>query len=192
VGRPSYGSLQRLHSNFAFVEYEGRIIAGLTSIVFEIDKDVYYDIIIGSNGRPYGHPITRKETFRGSFKKALFKKSELDALLMNDSIGTHLARFGRRNDNEKKIVVDRQYDDKNKVSYNNFAFSSVDPRAHYDMAEREMVIYPMADRADNLFIGFGGVVLKNLRIELENSKFIQYTGEFIAKYITYFSEPLRS
>lgn len=157
---------QVLHSNYAYVVYDGFTIGRLDNVKFIIDKDVEYDVIIGSGGKPFGQPIVKMTKFSGTFTKGMFKVSEVDKVLMLDSVGNAHADY--------------------KESHNNYDFSSSNLTKFIDDDSKSFTLFPAT--FPSLAIAFGGVVIKKTEIDISNNKFIKFTGEFIGKFIEYFNQ----
>ena len=154
------------HSNYAYVAYGDNIIGKLENLKIRIVKDVEYDVIIGSGGRPFGEPIVKHTKFTGSFSKGMFKTSDLDNILMLDAIG---------NDHAGLVV-----------EHDNTDFSSSDLTKFIDLNKKSLVILPVS--FDSFSIIFGGIVLNNYEIEVVNNKYIRISSDFIGKYITYYNK----
>jgi len=161
----SWSNNQLLHSNFAFVAYDDKIIGRLESVKFIIEKDVEYDVIIGSGGKPFGQPIQKTTKFYGTFSKGMFKISELDKVLMLDSVGNAHADYGESH---------QMYD---------AGFNSANITKFIDDDSKSFVLYPAT--FPSLTIAFGGVVIKKTEIDITNNKFIKFSGDFIGKFIEY-------
>ena len=157
---------QALHSNFAYVVYDDFILGRLDNVKMIIDKDVEYDVIIGSGGKPFGQPIVKFTKFYGTFIKGMLKVSEIDKVLMLDSVGNAHADF----------------DEKHK----NYNFNSAEITKFIDDDSRSLTLFPAT--FPSLAIAFGGVVIKRNEIEISNSKYIKITGEFIGKFVEYYNE----
>jgi len=145
---------QILHSNYAYVVYD------------DVDKDVEYDVIIGSGGKPFGQPIIKTTKFYGTFTKGMFKVSELDKVLMLDSVGNSHADYGDEHDNTN--------------------FNSADITKFIDDDSKSFTLFPATH--SSLAIAFGGVVIKKHEIDITNNKYIKITGEFIGKFIEYYNK----
>ncbi len=154
------------HANQAFASYDGNIIGRLENLKMRIDKDVEYDSIIGSGGKPFGNPIIKHTKYYGTFTKGMFKISELDKILMLDAIGNEHA-------------------DPRADPHDNSDFSSNLYTKFIDTSKRTLTLFPVT--FGNLAIAFGGVTLKVYEIEVVSNKFIRINGEFIAKFMTYFN-----
>lgn len=157
---------QLLHSNYAYVIYDGLVLGRLDNVKFIVEKDIEYDVIIGSGGRPFGQPILKKTKFYGSFTKGMFKVSEVDKAIMLDSVGNAHADY--------------------KTNHNNFDFSSADLTKFIDDDSKSFTLFPSA--LPSLAIAFGGVVIKKTEIDISNNKYIKFTGEFIGKFIEYYNQ----
>jgi len=157
---------QLLHANFAYVVYDNEIIGRLDNIDMVIDKDVEYDVIIGSGGKPFGQPIVKMTKFYGTFSKGMFKESDVDKILMLDAVGNEHSDLG-----------------KDHVSS---SFSSANITKFVDTDAKSLTLFPAT--FSSLAIAFGGVVIKKHKIDLVNNKFIRITGEFIGKFIEYYNK----
>lgn len=164
-----YVDIKIAHANYAFAVYDSRIIGRLENLKIKIDKDVEYDTIIGSGGKPFGNPIVKFTKFSGTFIKAMFKVSDLDKVLIHDSIGNESANYGGSD-------FDLFSND----------FSSADLTRFTDTNKKTLTLYPIA--LDSFTISLDGVVMKAHEIEVIQNKYIRINGEFIGKSITYWNK----
>lgn len=162
----SWNDNKILHSNYAYVVYDDLILGRLENVRFIVEKDIEYDVIIGSGGKPFGQPILKKTKFYGSFSKGMFKVSEVDKAIMLDSVGNAHADY--------------------QTSHDNFNFSSANLTKFIDDDSKSFTLFPSA--FPSLAIAFGGVVIKKTEIDISNNKFIKFSGEFIGKFIEYLNE----
>lgn len=161
-----YQTNKAFHSNYAWVTYDGHIIGRLNGIKFRIEKDVEYDVIIGSGGKPFGKPLVKYTKFIGEFNKGKIKKSEIDKILLLDAIGNdHADRFGE---------------------HDNSNFNTANVTKFIDNDQKSLTLFLSA--FDTIAISIGGVVLKLYEINITNSKFIETNGTFIGKYIYYYDK----
>ncbi len=161
----SWADNQILHSNYAFVVYDGNIIGRLDSVKFIIEKDVEYDRIIGSGGKPFGHPIIKSTKFYGSFKKAMFRISEADKILMLDSVGN--AHADARTEHDPS----------------NFRSDIEGGTKYIDEPFKSLTVFPAT--LSSFAMSFGGVVIKRSEIDVINNKWITFSGELIGSFVEY-------
>lgn len=161
-----YVSNNAIHSNYGFVTYDGFVIGRLDNIKFRVEKDVFYDVIIGSGGKPFGNPIIKTTKYTGTFTKGMIKLSELDKILMLDAIGNEHAD--------------------NNGEHDSGDFSSAEITKFTDTNKKTLTIYPVA--LDGFTIALGGIVIKTHEIDISNNKFAKITGEFIGKFVSYFNK----
>ena len=160
-----YGDTKIVHTKYAYVIYGSTIIGRLLNVEFIIDKDVEYDVIIGSGGKPFGNPILKKTTFTGSFERGMFINNELERELMRDSIGNQHSDRDEENDPR--------------------SFSSADVTKYIDDDNTSLVIIPAYTTNQAFAIAFGGVVLKRTKLLFKNNSFATVSSEFIGKFMEY-------
>jgi len=154
------------HSNYSYVAYGDHIVGKLENLKLTITKDVEYDVIIGSGGRPFGEPIIKTMKFGGSFTKGMLKISELDKVLMLDSIGNDHADWRSEHDSSD--------------------FSSANLTKFIDLNNKSLTILPIA--FDTFTISLGGIVLSSQEIEIVHNKYIRINANYIGKHISYYNK----
>jgi len=170
-----YGSNQILHSNYAYVVFNGNTIGRLEDVEFVIDKDASYDHIIGSGGAPFGQPIRKTIKFSGSFSKGMMITSALaDNDLLLSAVGKDHANLGESHDPEN--------------------FSTFNSTKFIDNTAGRLVLIPRdqvtpdgqdLDREPRIMLALSGLVITKLRIKSMNNSWIKMDGTFIGKYLDY-------
>jgi len=173
--RLGYISSQIIHSNYAYVIFNGTTIARLEDIEIVIDKDTVYDHIIGSGGAPFGQPLRKTIKFSGSFTKGMLV---VDNLVDNDLILSAVGK-GHANQGEEHTA-------------NNF--STFNSTKFIDDTAGRLVLIPRASSKaivegdpdePRINYALSGVVITKLRIKSSNNDFIKIDGTFIGKYFDY-------